>query len=66
MSPFVGQRLVPLLSREHADHYERLTSLIEAGRLDAVVDRTYPLEQAADAIRHLDRGEVRGKVAIVV
>ncbi|WP_415839473.1 NAD(P)-dependent alcohol dehydrogenase, partial [Nocardioides zeicaulis] len=66
LSPFVGQQLVPLLAREHANHYERLTTLIEAGQLDPVLDRTYPLEKAADAMRHLARGEVRGKVAVVI
>ena len=66
VSPFVGQRLVPLLSRERAEHYERLTELIDAGHVSPALDRTYPLEQAADAMRQLERGEVRGKVAITV
>jgi NADPH:quinone reductase-like Zn-dependent oxidoreductase len=57
---------VPLLARERADHYERLTHLIEAGQVDPALDRTYPLEQAPDAMRQLERGAVRGKVAIVV
>ena len=65
VSPFVGQRLVPLIARERAENFERLTQLIEAGRLDPVLDRTFPLEQAADAARQLERGEVRGKVAVV-
>ncbi|MBD3926392.1 NAD(P)-dependent alcohol dehydrogenase [Nocardioides cavernae] len=66
LSPFIGQRLVPLLAREHADHYKRLASLIEAGQVDPALDRTYPLEQAADAMRQLEHGAIRGKVAIVV
>lgn len=66
MSPFVGQRLVPLLARERADHYQRLTHLIEAGQIDPALDRTYPLEHAADAMRQLARGAIRGKVAISV
>ena len=66
LSPFIRQRLVPLLARERGDHYERLTHLIEAGQVDPALDRTYPLEQAADAMRQLECGAVRGKVAIVV
>ena len=66
ISPFVRQRFVPLLARERADVYERLTALIEAGQLDPALDRIYPLEEAPDAMRHLQRGTVRGKVAISV
>ena len=66
LSPFIGQRLIPLLARERAEHFERLTKLIEAGQLDAALDRTYPLEQAADAMRQLEHGAIRGKVALVV
>ena len=66
LSPFVGQRLVPLLAREDSSYYERLTHLIEAGQVDAALDRTYPLERAADAMRQLERGELRGKVALVL
>jgi NADPH:quinone reductase-like Zn-dependent oxidoreductase len=66
LSPFIRQRLVPLLARERADYYDRLTHLIEAGQMDPALDRTYPLEQAADAMRQLERGAVRGKVAVVV
>ena len=30
------------------------------------IDRTYPLAEAPDAMRHLEAGKVRGKVAIVL
>ena len=43
-----------------------LTRLIEAGQLRPVVDRTFPLEQTADALRYLESGAVEGKVAIAV
>ena len=66
LSPFLGQRLVLLLARERAADYERLTQLIEAGRLDPALDRSYPLERAAEAVRQLEEGTIRGKVAITV
>ena len=66
VSPFVHQRLVPLMARERAEDYARLTDLIEAGKIDPVLDRTVPLADAADAVRQLERGEIRGKVAIVL
>jgi NADPH:quinone reductase-like Zn-dependent oxidoreductase len=66
MSPFLGQRLVPLMARERSSDYERLAQMVEGGRLTPSLDRTYPLEDAADAVRQLEEGTIRGKVAITV
>jgi NADPH:quinone reductase-like Zn-dependent oxidoreductase len=60
------QRLVLFLARERAADYEQLTRLIEAGELTPNLDRSYPLERAAEAVRLLEQGEVRGKVALTV
>ncbi|WP_433160474.1 NAD(P)-dependent alcohol dehydrogenase [Kribbella sp. CA-247076] len=65
-SPFVRQRLTMFVNKERGRDLERLTPLIEAGQVTPSVDRTYPLEQVPDAMRHLDAGAVRGKVAITV
>jgi NADPH:quinone reductase-like Zn-dependent oxidoreductase len=40
--------------------------LIENGQLTPIVDRVYPLSQVSDAMRHLEAGTVRGKIAIAV
>lgn len=64
LSPFVKQRLLMLVSTESGSDLEALTELIEQGSVTAAIDRTYPLEQAADALRHLERGDVRGKLVI--
>lgn len=66
LSPFVGQRLVLLLARERSVDDERLAQLIEAGRLVPALDRCYPLELAGDAVRQLEDGTIRGKVAITL
>ena len=66
LSPFVSQRLTMLASKERASDLERLTELIEAGQVAPSIDSTYPLERVPDAMRHLEAGEVRGKVAITV
>ncbi len=66
VSLFMGQRLAMLASKERATDLERLTPLIESGKVTPSVDRTYPLAQVPDAMRHLVAGEVRGKVAITI
>ena len=66
VSPFVGQRLSLFLAKERATDFETLTDLIEAGELIPTLDRSYPLDQAPDAMRKLEQGEVRGKVALTI
>ena len=66
LSVFLRQRLALLVAEERASDYDRLTDLIEAGHLVPRIDRTYPLEDAPLAVRQLEAGHVRGKVAITV
>lgn len=66
LSPFVGQDLGACLCSEHSDGLRELTALVDAGTLSPVVDRVYPLTEAAAAVRHLLDGHVTGKVALTV
>jgi NADPH:quinone reductase-like Zn-dependent oxidoreductase len=66
LSPFVGQRLTILGPKEHHTVLERLTELIESGQLVPVVERTYPLSDMPDAMRHLEAGRARGKLVILI
>jgi NADPH:quinone reductase-like Zn-dependent oxidoreductase len=66
LSAFLKQRLALLVTKESATDYDRLTDLIEAGQVVPSIDRTYPLEDAPLAVRQLEAGQVRGKVAITV
>lgn len=52
----------------HHDRGDLLTlkELIEAGRVKPVIDRVYPLEEAAAAIRQLETGHARGKIVVEV
>jgi NADPH:quinone reductase-like Zn-dependent oxidoreductase len=66
VSPFVGQTLTMLVSTEKADDLMVLRELIESGAVTPAVERTYPLREAAAAIRHVHEGRARGKVVIVI
>ena len=63
-SPFVGQRLTSFISKERSVDLERLTELIEAGSVTPSIDRVYPLAEAAVAMRRLEAGQARGKLAL--
>jgi NADPH:quinone reductase-like Zn-dependent oxidoreductase len=66
VSLFVRQRLTLCASKERGSDLERLTALLEAGSVTPCIDRVYPLEDVPDAMRHLEAGTVRGKVAISI
>lgn len=66
MSVFVGQRLRNLIGKERAEDLDELRGLIEAGSVTPVIDRSYPLAEAPDAIRYLGQGHAAGKVVITV
>ena len=66
LSRIAGHPLRPfLLSQNHADLIV-LKELLEAGQVTPVMDRTYPLREAAQAMDHVGAGHARGKVAITV
>ena len=66
LSRFVGQKLVAFVNSENADDMIAIKELIEAGKVTPVIDRTYPLSEAPNAIHYLEDGHARGKVAINV
>jgi len=65
LSPFTKQKFVMLMNREHHDSLDALTPLLESGAVKPPMERTFRLSEAVDAMKHLEAGRVRGKVAIV-
>jgi NADPH:quinone reductase-like Zn-dependent oxidoreductase len=66
LSPFLRQRLTMATPRQSSSDLQRLTAFIEAGTVTPSIGATYPLDQVPEAMRHLEAGEARGKVAITV
>jgi NADPH:quinone reductase-like Zn-dependent oxidoreductase len=65
-SRFTEQKLLGLISKERQQDLLTLKALIEAGKVMPVIDRTFPLKEAPQAIRYLEQGHARGKVVVTV
>ena len=66
LSLFSRKGLVMVMAKETGVDLEKLTTMIEAGQVTPAVDTVFPLADAADAMRRLEAGLVRGKIAISV
>ncbi len=66
VSLFTRQRLGPVIAKEKGEDLRALAELIERGDVTPVVGRTFPLIEAADAIRHIEGGHAAGKVVVTV
>ena len=63
---FTKQKLMGLMSKERQQDLLTLKDLIEAGKLTPVIDRTFPLSEAPQAIGYLEQGHARGKVVLTI
>jgi NADPH:quinone reductase-like Zn-dependent oxidoreductase len=66
LNPFTRQRLTGFVALESRANLLVLREMAESGAITPAIERTYPLSQAAEAVRHLADGHVRGKVVITV
>ena len=66
MSPFIDQKMGMMMAEGNKADLTILADLMQSGKVTPVIDRTYPLDQIADAIRYLETGRARGKVIITV
>jgi NADPH:quinone reductase-like Zn-dependent oxidoreductase len=66
LSPFVSQRLTTFVAGENAAARAALHDLVVDGAVTPAIARTYPLDQAADAIADLAAGRIAGKAVVTV
>jgi NADPH:quinone reductase-like Zn-dependent oxidoreductase len=60
------QKVTFFISNANPQDLLALQELLEAGKVTPVVERTYPLAQAADAFRYLGEGHAQGKLVVTV
>lgn len=64
LSPFVRHLRAPKATVDTGPPLLVLRELLEAGKLTPIIDRTYPLREVPEAIRHMTTGQARGKIVI--
>jgi len=65
-SPFMSQKFGMMLTELNQDDLSVLAGLMQSGKVTPVIDRTYRLSEAAEAIAYLEKGHARGKVVLTV
>jgi NADPH:quinone reductase-like Zn-dependent oxidoreductase len=65
-SRFRSQKMTFFVAKITTEHLSLMRDLIESGKVRPVVERTYPLSEACDALAYLGEGHARGKVAITM
>jgi NADPH:quinone reductase-like Zn-dependent oxidoreductase len=66
MSLVGRQRLASFSATPSSNDLLVMKELLEAGKVVPIIDRCYPLDETAEAIRYLETGHARGKVVITM
>jgi len=66
LSPMVGQTLKPLMAKDSTADLQAIADLMAQGAIVPVIDRAFPLAQAAEAIDYVHAAGPAGKVVLTV
>jgi len=66
LSPFVSQNFAMFMAQMNAEDLATLAELMQSGDITPVIDRRYPLQEVADAIRYSEEGHARGKILVTM
>jgi NADPH:quinone reductase-like Zn-dependent oxidoreductase len=66
MSENGGRKLGSMVAHVNQKELAALLELVEAGKVVPVIDRIFPLSEAAEAFRYLGEGHARGKIVITM
>ena len=66
LSAFTSQRFGMIFAELKQNDLTTLATFMRDGKLTPVIDRTYQLSEAGEALRYLEKGHARGKVVVTV
>ncbi|MGN6453320.1 MAG: NAD(P)-dependent alcohol dehydrogenase [Steroidobacteraceae bacterium] len=66
ISPFTSQKFGMIFAELNRDDLGSLAELMQSGKVTPVIDKTYTLNDAAEAFRYVEQGHARGKVVVTV
>ncbi len=65
-SRFVSEKFITYIATLNKADLNILGDLMQAGKVTPVIDRSYKLSEVPEALRYLEQGHARGKVAITL